>query len=87
VFPLWMNPERFDIYQAPLEQGFAKAGPDKGLDDFAVAPFVPVHMGDDLDACRIPVKNNLALYIGGMGARDKNFYNLSIEITIFSFKY
>ena len=75
VFPLWMNPERFDIYQGPLEQGFAKAGPDKCLDNFAVAPFVPVHMGADLEACRIPVKNNLALYIGGMGAREKNFYN------------
>ena len=31
--------------------------------------------GDDVDASRIPVKHMLALYIGGMGARDKNFYN------------
>ncbi len=28
-----------------------------------------------LDACRRPVKEMLALYVGGMGARDKNFYN------------
>jgi len=32
-------------------------------------------MGPDLDKCRAPIKANLALYIGGMGARDKNFYN------------
>jgi alkanesulfonate monooxygenase SsuD/methylene tetrahydromethanopterin reductase-like flavin-dependent oxidoreductase (luciferase family) len=32
-------------------------------------------MGDDLEKCRMPVKANMALYIGGMGARGKNFYN------------
>ena len=32
-------------------------------------------MGDDVQACRDAVKPNLALYVGGMGARGKNFYN------------
>jgi alkanesulfonate monooxygenase SsuD/methylene tetrahydromethanopterin reductase-like flavin-dependent oxidoreductase (luciferase family) len=32
-------------------------------------------MGDDLDQCRMPVKGMMSLYIGGMGARNKNFYN------------
>jgi alkanesulfonate monooxygenase SsuD/methylene tetrahydromethanopterin reductase-like flavin-dependent oxidoreductase (luciferase family) len=32
-------------------------------------------MGDDLEKCRNAVKPMLALYIGGMGARGKNFYN------------
>ena len=32
-------------------------------------------MGDDVEACRFPVRAGLALYIGGMGARGKNFYN------------
>ena len=32
-------------------------------------------MGDDIDECRTKIKQGLALYIGGMGARDKNFYN------------
>jgi alkanesulfonate monooxygenase SsuD/methylene tetrahydromethanopterin reductase-like flavin-dependent oxidoreductase (luciferase family) len=75
VFPVWMNPERFDLFQDSLEKGFAKAGGGKSLDDFEIAPFVTVIMGDDLEKCRIPVKGNLALYIGGMGAREKNFYN------------
>ena len=75
VFPVWMNPERFDLFEESLEKGFSKAGGDKSLDDFHIAPFCTVIMGDDLEKCRIPVKQNMALYIGGMGARDKNFYN------------
>jgi alkanesulfonate monooxygenase SsuD/methylene tetrahydromethanopterin reductase-like flavin-dependent oxidoreductase (luciferase family) len=40
-----------------------------------VAPFVPLFVGEDLQACRDLVKPLLALYVGGMGAREKNFYN------------
>jgi len=75
VFPVWMNPERFDIFEEPLEKGFAKAGGGKSLADFEVAPFITTIMGDDIEKCRAPIKANLALYIGGMGARGKNFYN------------
>ena len=70
-----MNPERFDIFARPVEEGLAKAGGGKTLDNFDVAPIVMVMVGDDIDACRVPVKAMLALYVGGMGARDKNFYN------------
>jgi len=75
VFPVWMNPERFDLFEQPLKDGFAKAGGGKSLDGFEIAPFVTVVMGDDLEQCRMPVKGMMALYIGGMGARGKNFYN------------
>ena len=75
VFPVWMNPDRFNLIREPLEAGFAKAGGGKSLSQFDVAPFVRVALGDDLDACRKQVKEFLALYIGGMGARGKNFYN------------
>jgi F420-dependent oxidoreductase-like protein len=75
LIPVWMNPERFDLFEDALEKGFAKAGGGKSLADFAIAPFVTVVMGDDLARCRMPVKGMLALYIGGMGARGKNFYN------------
>ena len=75
VFPVWMNPERFDLFEDPLSEGFAKAGNGKSLDNFDIAPFVTTIMGDDVEQCRMPIKANLALYIGGMGARDKNFYN------------
>jgi len=72
VFPIWMDPERRDLLAGPLEEGFAKAGRDPAR--FDLAPFVQVHLDDDLEAARLQVKQHLALYIGGMGARDKNFY-------------
>jgi F420-dependent oxidoreductase-like protein len=75
VFPLWMNPERFDVIQTHLDEGFRKAGNGKSLENFAVCPTVSVIISDDVEQARMPVKMNLALYIGGMGARDKNFYN------------
>lgn len=68
-----MHPERFDVIEANLNEGFAKSG--RSLANFDIAPTVAVIVGDDLDACRAPLKQSLALYIGGMGARSKNFYN------------
>jgi F420-dependent oxidoreductase-like protein len=75
LIPVWMNPERWDLLEPHLNAGFQKAGGGKSLADFDVAPFVTCVMGDDLERCRMPVKGMLALYIGGMGARGKNFYN------------
>jgi F420-dependent oxidoreductase-like protein len=75
VFPVWMNPERFDLFESALQAGFAKAGGGKSLAQFEIAPFCTVALGDDVEKCRIPVKAFLALYIGGMGARGRNFYN------------
>lgn len=74
-FPLFLNPERFDLLEPSIDEGFAKAAPGKSRSAFEILPFVPVSLGDDLAACRLPVKQILALYVGGMGARGKNFYN------------
>jgi len=72
-FPIWLNPERPDLFAEPIAEGLAKK-PGKRREDFDVAPFVTVVMGDDVDRCRALVKPNMPLYIGGMGARGKNFY-------------
>ena len=70
-----MHPGRFDVIQKNLEEGFAKRDPKrKDKSQFEVMPTVAVILGQDLDACRAPLKQSLALYIGGMGAREKNFY-------------
>jgi F420-dependent oxidoreductase-like protein len=71
--PIWMDPQRYDLFAPHLKKGFKKAG--KNGEDFDVAPFVTCVLGDDLEKCRTPVKGMMALYIGGMGARSKNFYN------------
>jgi F420-dependent oxidoreductase-like protein len=75
VIPVWMSPERIDLILPYVKEGIAKAGGNKHVRDFAIAPFVTCVLGDDLERCRMPVKGMLALYIGGMGARNKNFYN------------
>jgi Luciferase-like monooxygenase len=60
---------------APVLEGIAKAGDGKTLAGFDIAPYVRVAMGEDLVACRDKIRPQLALYIGGMGARSKNYYN------------
>lgn len=72
-FPVWMDPEQYSVFEEPINKGFAAAG-DKSLLDFDVAPFVTAIMGDDVEECMKPIRGNMALYIGGMGARGRNFY-------------
>ena len=75
VFPVWMDPDKYSILGEHLEAGFAKAGNGKSLENFDVAPFVMVAANDDLDAAFDALRPWLALYIGGMGAKGKNFYH------------
>ena len=73
--PIFFSPRHYDaVYRDHIEAGFAKAG-NKSYAQFDIAPSVPVIVGDDVESCRNVVKPILALYIGGMGARGKNFYN------------
>ncbi|QDP97343.1 LLM class F420-dependent oxidoreductase [Microlunatus elymi] len=56
-----------------IENGRARIG--KTLDDFDVMATVPLVVGDDVTACAHPIRPYAALYIGGMGSREQNFYN------------
>lgn len=73
--PVFFSPHRANVFRASLEEGFGRRSDGKTLADFDIAPTVSVVVGDDVDACRMQIKPNLALYVGGMGARGKNFYN------------
>jgi len=75
VFPVWMDPNKYDVLGESIGHGFEKAGNGKSLKDFDVAPFVTVAMNDDLDTAYDALRPWLALYIGGMGAKNKNFYH------------
>jgi F420-dependent oxidoreductase-like protein len=70
--PIFFSPAREAAYLAPLEAGLAKR---QAAEAFDIAPTVTVVLGSDTQECREVVKPMLALYIGGMGARGKNFYN------------
>ena len=65
-------PEHAGGFRDHLAAGAARAGRD--LDGFDVAPNVQVHISDDLAAARDTMRPFLALYIGGMGSRERNFY-------------
>ena len=72
--PIWFHPERAaDVWGEPLAAGRAKRDP--ALGDLQVLVGVPVAVGEDVDALHDFVRPALALYVGGMGARGKNFYN------------
>ena len=72
--PIFFSPQHYGaVFQESVEAGFAKAN-GKSLASFDIAPSVPVALGPDVDACRNAIKPHLALYIGGMGAKGKNFY-------------
>jgi F420-dependent oxidoreductase-like protein len=75
--PTLVSPEHLPVLTESLEEGAAKAG--RSLDDFDIAPTVNVFITDDVDAARDAVRPFLALYVGGMGSRDKNFYNSLVQ--------
>ncbi|WP_375475800.1 LLM class F420-dependent oxidoreductase [uncultured Jatrophihabitans sp.] len=71
--PVFFAPSYAHEQLATVAAGRAKAGKD--LSGFDVAPTVPLSVGDDLEACALPVRPYAALYVGGMGSREQNFYN------------
>jgi F420-dependent oxidoreductase-like protein len=74
--PIFFSPEHYDeAYTPQIEAGFALAGSGKSIANFDIAPTVQVVVDDDVEMARNQVKPMLALYIGGMGAKGKNFYN------------
>lgn len=70
---IFFDPESAGDLLADVRTGRERAGLD--LTSFDVVPTVPVVLGDDLEACAAPVRAYSALYIGGMGSREQNFYN------------
>lgn len=75
--PLWFAPEFAPAQLESLAAGAAKAG--RSVDEICVSPTVPFRVSSDREAARLPAKDALALYIGGMGSRDQNFYNRLIS--------
>ena len=70
---IFFSPEHAAVSLDPVQAGRVKAG--RTDQPFDVVPTVPVVFGDDLDAAADPVRAYAALYVGGMGSREQNFYN------------
>jgi alkanesulfonate monooxygenase SsuD/methylene tetrahydromethanopterin reductase-like flavin-dependent oxidoreductase (luciferase family) len=76
--PVFFSPEHVDHSRELLEEGARRAGRTLG-DDFDVAPTVQVAIDDDVDRARDAMRPFVALYVGGMGSREKNFYNALVR--------
>jgi F420-dependent oxidoreductase-like protein len=78
--PTLLSPEHLPMLRSSLEEGAARAG--RSLDGFDIAPTVNVNITDrdgDVAAARDAMRPFMALYVGGMGSRDKNFYNILVQ--------
>jgi F420-dependent oxidoreductase-like protein len=71
--PTLFSPEHMDLFRPQLEAGAQIAG--RSVDSIAIAPHVPVSIDDDRARAREALKPWVALYVGGMGSKSKNFYN------------
>jgi F420-dependent oxidoreductase-like protein len=76
--PIFFSPEYVGDARQLLAEGAAQAG--RELDDsFDIAPTVNVCIDDDIDRARDVMRPFIALYVGGMGSRERNFYNALVQ--------
>jgi F420-dependent oxidoreductase-like protein len=75
--PTLFSPEHVAEFLPLLEEGAARVG--RSLNGFDIAPTVNVFVTDDVAAARDAARPFLALYVGGMGSREKNFYNRLVQ--------
>ncbi len=75
-----LSPRHFEkVYGGALRAGFARAGGGKSMKDFSISVMTHVVPGADLKACRDEIRPTLALYVGGMGARGRNFHKNAVD--------
>ena len=72
--PLGFVPGALPEYLPWLEEGFKRAGGGKSIKNLEITAGCHVHVGDDIKAALAALKPEVALYVGGMGARSKNFH-------------
>jgi F420-dependent oxidoreductase-like protein len=81
--PIFFDPEKFhDVWGDELKKGVAKRDPSRGQLQISAGGMVAIDeslTGDAADRILDFSRPNVALYVGGMGARDKNFYNTILQ--------
>jgi len=75
--PTFFSPEHVGELCALLERGAQRSG--RSLEQFDIAPVVSAHISDDRETARNFMRPALALYVGGMGSREQNFYNRLVQ--------
>ncbi|MDG1696626.1 MAG: LLM class F420-dependent oxidoreductase [Ilumatobacter sp.] len=72
--PLFFSPKDDSFYRDQLDKGFAASGSPAKKDNFAVTATVSIVPGDNVQECADMIRPFLALYAGGMGAKEANFH-------------
>jgi F420-dependent oxidoreductase-like protein len=72
--PMGFVPGCLAEYGPWLEEGFRRAGNGKSLKDFEIQATIHVELAQDVKAALARLKPEVALYVGGMGHKDKNFH-------------
>jgi F420-dependent oxidoreductase-like protein len=75
--PTFFSPAHVAQFRDLLDEGAARSA--RSLDGFDIAPVVNSYVSDDLELARDVMRPGLALYIGGMGSREQNFYNRLVQ--------
>jgi len=73
-FPIFFSPKAMKSFEASLAEGFARPGARHSAADFEVIAFAPTVIADDVERAADAFRPFLALYVGGMGAREMNFH-------------
>lgn len=71
---VFYSPGNDDLYRRALTEGFSRPGARRRPEEFEVACSVSVVIGDEAEGAADAIRPHLALYIGGMGARELNFH-------------
>jgi F420-dependent oxidoreductase-like protein len=72
--PLGFVPGSMPEYQSWLQEGFRRSDGKRSFKNFEIQGSVHVEVSDDVRAALAKLKPEVALYVGGMGHRDKNFH-------------
>jgi len=72
--PLFFSPKDDSFYRDQLDKGFAASGNPAKKDNFAVTATVSIVPGDNVQECADMIRPFLALYAGGMGAKEATFH-------------
>jgi F420-dependent oxidoreductase-like protein len=73
-FPIFFSPRAMKSFEASLAEGFARPTARQNAESFEVLAFAPTVIADDVDAAADGFRPFMALYIGGMGAKEMNFH-------------
>ncbi len=73
-FPLFFSPRAMKSFDASIDEGLARPGARRSARDFEIIAFAPTVIDDDVEGAADLFRPSLALYIGGMGAKEMNFH-------------